>query len=147
MNKEKRVEERILLLMNEFSNLNGWEDRYKKIIEKGKDLEPLPEQFKVEKNKVKGCQSQVWLIAELNTHGEIVFRADSDALIVRGLIAILLQVYTCASPTEILQTAPDFLQKMGFNNNLSPSRTNGLYSMVKQINYYALAYKALLEKK
>ena len=141
------IEQRIEFLMNEFSQLKGWEDRYKKIIEKGKNLGDLPEQFKVEQNKVKGCQSQVWLVAELNPKKEIVFRADSDALIVRGLIAILLQVYSLATPAEILKTQPDFLQKMGFNNNLSPSRTNGLYSMVKQIHYYALAFKALLEKK
>jgi len=92
---------------------------------------------------VKGCQSQVWLHAHLDDDGQIIFQADSDALIVKGLIALLLRVYSDATADEILKTEPDFIATVGLAGNLSPSRANGLFSMVKQIKYYAMAFKAL----
>ncbi len=118
----------------------------------GKSLPEFPEKLKTEDLKVKGCQSQVWLSAtlkeELNENSaslvkKIYFQADSDALIVKGLIAILLRVYSGRTPDEILALAPDFISELGFSSNLSPSRANGLQAMVKQIKYYALAFKAL----
>ena len=147
-------------LVKEFSSLPSWEDRYKRIIEMGKALPELPEKFKTEDLKVKGCQSQVWLVANLeNATGAshetdkaesesaeqpvrkvIEFQADSDALIVKGLIAILLKVYSGRTPKEILEIQPDFIAELGFGSNLSPSRANGLQAMVKQIKYYALAF-------
>lgn len=127
----------------EFAKLSSWEDRYKKIIALGKALPDLPEDLRTEDSKVKGCQSQVWLHAKLNDRGEIEFRGDSDALLVKGLVALLLQVYSGSTPEEILTTPPDFLKAIGFEGNLSPSRANGLFSMLKQIRYYAAAYGML----
>jgi cysteine desulfuration protein SufE len=108
----------------------------------GRSLEQLPEEFKIEDLQVKGCQSQVWLKAELTSDGRIKFLADSDALIVKGLIAILLRIYSSHTPAEILAISPDFIGELGFATNLSPSRANGLVAMIKQIKFYALAYSA-----
>lgn len=129
-----------------FAAISGWEARYRKIIELGSKLESLPEELKTEDVKVKGCQSQVWLRAELKDGGLLNFRADSDALIVKGLIAILLAVYNGLTPAEILKTEPSFIKDIGLDSHLSPSRTNGLFSMVKQIKYYALAFQALTQR-
>lgn len=130
-------------LVEEFSKLATWEDRYKRLIDRGKALGDLSEEMKQEKYKVRGCQSQVWLHANLEDNGRILFRADSDAMIVKGLVAILLEVYSNATPDEVLATSPQFLKDLGFETHLSPSRANGLYAMVKQIMYYAQAFKAL----
>ncbi|MCM2281290.1 MAG: SufE family protein [Bdellovibrionaceae bacterium] len=130
-------------LSSEFAGLSSWEDRYKRLIEKGKALGDLPDDLKQEKYKVRGCQSQVWLHAHLTDSGQVIFRADSDALIVKGLAAILLDVYSMATPEEILNTPPQFVKDLGFESHLSPSRANGLFAMVKQIMYYAQAFKAL----
>lgn len=127
----------------EFAKLNSWEDRYKKIIALGKALPDLPENMRTEEVKVKGCQSQVWLHAKLNDKGEIEFQGDSDALLVKGLVALLLKVYSGSTPEEIITTPPDFLKTIGFEGNLSPSRANGLFSMLKQIRYYAAAFGML----
>lgn len=127
----------------EFQNLKSWEDRYKKIISLGKALPDLPENLRTEDAKVKGCQSQVWLHAKLNSLGEIEFQGDSDALLVKGLVALLLKVYSGSTPEEILTTPPDFLKAIGFEGNLSPSRANGLFSMMKQIRYFAAAFGML----
>jgi len=126
-------------IVAEFSNLNDWEDRYKKLIELGKSLPDLPDVKKIEDYKVKGCQSQVWIHASLRD-GRIVFEADSDALLVRGLVALLMRAYSDATPSEILATPPDFVKEIGLESKLSPSRANGLYSMIKQIKFYALAF-------
>ncbi|MCB0365592.1 MAG: SufE family protein [Bdellovibrionaceae bacterium] len=131
-------------LIEEFSQLNSWENRYKRLIAIGKELPELPEEKKRDDYKVKGCQSQVWLLARLDDNKKIQFEADSDAMIVRGLVAILLRVYSDATPDEILSTPPDFVKEMGFEANLSPSRANGLISMIRQIMYYATAFRALL---
>ncbi len=132
-------------IAQEFAKLESWEDRYKKIIALGKALPDLPENLRTEEAKVKGCQSQVWLHAKLNDRGEIEFQGDSDALLVKGLVALLLKVYSGSTPEEILQTPPDFLKAIGFEGNLSPSRANGLFSMLKQIRYFATAF-GLLKK-
>ena len=134
-------------VVKDFSDLQAWEDKYKKIIELGKGLERLPEEFRREEFKVKGCQSQVWLHGQLDNEGEVVFHADSDAIIVKGLVALLLRVYSKATPEDILDAKPDFLTEIGLAQNLSPSRANGLHSMIKQIKYYAAAFKALKEAK
>jgi cysteine desulfuration protein SufE len=130
-------------LTQEFLNLSSWEDRYKRIIEMGRALPVLPESYKIEDLKVRGCQSQVWLHAKLDENKKIIFQADSDALIVKGLIAILLQVYSGRTADEILRLEPTFISDLGFGSNLSPSRANGLQAMVKQIKYYALAFRTL----
>lgn len=130
-------------LIDAFSQVATWEDRYKKIIERGRHLGDLPEAMKQEQFKVRGCQSQVWLHASLDEQGRVVFQADSDAMIVKGLVALLLDVYSGARPEEILATPPQFLNDLGLAAHLSPSRANGLFAMVKQIMYYATAFKAL----
>lgn len=140
------LKERQDKIIQVFAKIENWDDRYKKIIEMGKNLEVMPENLKSEENKVKGCQSQVWLASELTPEKKVHFRADSDALIVKGLVALVLQVYSDATPEEILTTPPEFIEKIGLKNNLSPSRSNGLVAMIKQIQYYATAYKYLLSK-
>ena len=139
------IQERQKNIITEFSKFSDWEDRYKKIIELGKTLPEIPEQFKTEQNIVKGCQSQVWLHADLGPDGKVKFLGDSDALLVRGLVGILLQIYSDSTPSEILNTPPDFLKELGFEGNLSPSRANGLHSMLKQIKLYATAFDYLLK--
>ena len=129
--------------IKEFEELSDWESKYKKIIEMGKALNALPEEFKTEELKVKGCQSQVWLKASLNEKKEVLFVGESDSMIAQGLLAILIKVYSKKSPTEILNIKPDFLEQIGLKKHLSPNRANGVYSMVKQIFLYAQALKAL----
>lgn len=130
-------------LVAEFSKFSNWEDRYKLIIAKGKSLAELPTELKLEANQVKGCQSQVWLVASLTDNGLMKLQGDSDAMIVKGLVSLLLEVYSEQDPTEVLQNPPDFLKQLGFDGNLSPSRANGLSSMIKQIMYYAAAFQYL----
>lgn len=126
-------------IVAEFSGLTDWENRYKKLIELGKALPELPDSKKLEDFKVKGCQSQVWIHARMED-GRILFEADSDALLVRGLVALLLRVYSNATPAEILSTPPDFVKEIGLESKLSPSRANGLFSMIKQMKFYAMAF-------
>ncbi|MEQ1664370.1 MAG: SufE family protein [Bdellovibrionales bacterium] len=127
-------------LIKDFSNITSWEEKYKKLIEIGKALPPYPEKFRTDDFKISGCQSQVWLYAEKNSVSQLVhFYADSDALIVKGLIAILLIVYSEHSAKEILDLKPDFINEIGLMEHLTPSRANGLASMLKQIKFYALA--------
>ena len=129
-------------VVREFQDLSSWEDRYKKLIEIGKALPEMPPAKKLEDYKVKGCQSQVWIHAQLKDE-KIVFEADSDALLVRGLVALLLRIYSDASPADILNTPPDFVKEIGLESKLSPSRANGLLSMIKQMKYYAMAFQTL----
>ena len=142
-----RIQERQNKIVDEFASFTNWEDRYKRIIERGKNSPDLPDALKTEDSKVRGCQSQVWLHASLSPNGEIVFTGDSDAMIVKGLVSILLEVYSGTTPDEILSSTPDFLKKLGFDTQLSPSRANGLFAMLKQIMYYGTAYKALANMK
>lgn len=127
-------------IIDEFSRLSSWEDRYRHIIDLGKALPTMAESDKVEDLKVRGCQSQVWLKAELQPDKTIHFTADSDALIVKGLIALLLKIYSDRTAKEILATKPDFIESIGLARHLSPSRANGLVAMIKQIHYYAMAF-------
>ncbi len=135
------VQERII---KEFELFDDWTERYKYIIKHGNKLEPLPEEDRVESNLVKGCQSQVWLTASLNG-GTIQFKADSDAAITKGLVSLVVRLYTNQSPDDILRVNPDFIGKIGMAQHLSPTRANGLASMVKQMKIYAMAYKSKLK--
>lgn len=137
------LRERQQKLIDEFERFDNWEDRYTCLIKKGHALAEMDESKKKDEFKVKGCQSQVWIVAQLTPEKKVRFEADSDALIVKGLIAILLEVYSDASPQEILETPADFIKKLGLESKLSPSRANGLFSMLKQIKYYALAYSTV----
>lgn len=131
-------------IVAEFTAFEGWEDRYRHLISLGKSLPELPEQHRIDGNKVKGCQSQVWLVSELVKHEDkytITFLADSDASIVKGIVALLTKVYSGLSPEEILALKPDFIDEIGLRQHLSMSRANGLNSMLKQINLYAFAYQ------
>lgn len=136
------IQERQKQAVAKFAGLRDWEDRYKKLIELGKALPDLPESKKTEDVKVKGCQSQVWIHARME-QGRVIFEADSDALLVRGLVALLLEVYSGSTPAEIIETPPDFVKEIGLESKLTPSRANGLVSMIKQMKYYAMALKAL----
>ena len=135
------ISNRIDQIKDEFSMFPDWESRYKHLIELGKRLSPMEESLKTDSNKIKGCQSQVWLYAEFRD-GLIYFKADSDASIVKGIIALLVTVYSGSTPDEILTTRPHFLEDIGLREHLSMSRANGLTSMVKQISFYAMAFKA-----
>jgi cysteine desulfuration protein SufE len=128
-------------IIDEFSALTDWTERYKRIIAMGRELQPLDEQYKVEENLVRGCQSQVWLHTDL-TDGRVVFEADSDAAITKGLVALMVRFYSNRTPETIIQTSPAFIKKIGMQEHLSPTRSNGLASMVKQMKIYAMAYKA-----
>ncbi len=130
-------------LVRQFELLGDWPERYKYIIKLGQKLNPLPEEHKVEENLVRGCQSQVWLTTELED-GRVVFKADSDAAITKGLVAMMVNFYSGETPDEILSTNPDFIKKIGMQEHLSPTRSNGLASMVKQMKIYAMAYKSKL---
>lgn len=129
-------------LVREFEGLSEWEDRYKKLIEFGKNLPDLPPEKRLEDYKVKGCQSQVWIHARLE-EGQVIFEADSDAILVKGLVAMLLRVYSNATPEEILTTSPEFVKQIGLEGKLSPSRANGLFAMIKQMKFYAMAFQAM----
>lgn len=135
------MKERQKKIIADFEFLKDWLDKYRRIIELGKTLETYPEEYRNEAYKVRGCQSQVWLYAILSRQGQIKFFADSDALIVRGLIALLLELYSNASPDQILSTPPEFIRALGLSQHLTPSRANGLSAMVNQIHNYAIAYK------
>jgi cysteine desulfuration protein SufE len=137
------VKDRQQQLVEEFSILKNWEDRYKKVIDIGKTLSPIPGEYQTDKYLVKGCQSQVWLHAQMQDSGCVLLLADSDAMIVKGLVAILLRVYSESTPDDILSSPPVFIEQLGFKSHLSPSRANGLMSMVRQIMLYAATFKAI----
>ena len=138
--KEKEAE-----IIDAFSWLETWEEKYEYIIELGKKLSPIDEKFKVEENIIKGCQSTVWLVADFND-GEVTYQADSDAIIVKGLVSMLLSVLSGHTPDEILAAKLDFINEIGMMSHLAQTRSNGLVAMIKQIKNYALAYKSLGEK-
>ena len=127
-------------IVEEFSLFDSWEDKYEYIIDLGKKLEPLNPKFKIDENKIKGCQSQVWLVAD-EMDERIFFKADSDAVIVRGLVSMLIRVLSGHTPDEIIGAKLDFINKIGMTTHLAQTRSNGLLSMVKQMKNYALAYK------
>ena len=133
--KEKQQE-----LIDDFAFLSDWEQKYEYIIDLGKELKGLPEEKKKEDILIRGCQSQVWLDAELRD-GKIFFLADSDGILPKGIISLLVGVYSGHTAEEILDSDFDFISKIGLQEFLSPSRANGLASMIKQIKFYAVAYQ------
>jgi len=128
-------------IVREFNLLEDWTERYKYIIKLGSKLPQLDSSKKIEHNIVKGCQSQVWLHAEFS-EGKIIFEADSDAAITKGLVALMVHLYSHQTPSAILATEPTFITEIGMNEHLSPTRANGLASMVKQMKIYALAFSS-----
>ena len=126
-------------VVEEFSDFDDWMDKYQMLIDLGNELKPLDEKYKTEQNLIDGCQSRVWLQCDF-VDGKLVLTADSDALIVKGIIALLIQVISGHTPKEILDADLYFIDKIGLRDHLSPTRSNGLLAMVKQIKAYALAY-------
>jgi len=133
-------------IIEEFEGLTDWMDRYAYIIELGNTLPEFPETEKTPENLIEGCQSRVWISAKHTDNGNIEFKADSDALIVKGIVALLMRVLNERTPDEILGADLHFIDRIGLKDHLSPTRSNGLVAMVKQINNYARAYKILDER-
>ena len=127
-------------VIEEFSDFDDWMDKYQLLIDLGNEQEPLAPEYKNDQNLIEGCQSRVWLQADY-VDGKIIFKADSDALIVKGIVAMLINTLSGHSPKEILDCDLYFIEKIGLKENLSPTRSNGLASMVKQMKLYALAYE------
>ncbi|MDR0988054.1 MAG: SufE family protein [Prevotellaceae bacterium] len=129
-------------IIAEFSDFDDWMDRYQLLIDLGNEQAPLDPQYKTEQNLIEGCQSRVWLQADETPDGTIVFQAESDALIVKGIVALLIRVLSGHTPDEILGADLYFIDRIGLREHLSPTRSNGLLAMVKQMRMYALAFKA-----
>lgn len=127
-------------IIKDFEFLGDWEQKYEYLIDLGKELKPLPEELKTEENLIKGCQSQVWISPELKD-GKIYFYADSDGILPKGIVAMLTHIYSGHSANEILDSDFKFIEEIGLQEFLSPSRANGLTSMTKQIKFYAVAYQ------
>lgn len=127
-------------IIDEFAMFDDWMQRYEYIIEMGKSLPLIDDAFKINDNLIRGCQSKVWLKADYNEE-KILFTADSDAILTKGIIALLLRVYSDQTPQDILDSEPYFIDEIGLKEHLSPTRANGLTSMVKQLKLYALAYQ------
>jgi len=132
-------------IIEAFSGFDDWMDKYAYLIEIGNELTPIDEKYKVESNLIRGCQSRVWLHQAFK-EGKIHFEAESDALIVKGLVALLLRIYSDRTPKEILESEPHFIDAIGLSQHLSPTRSNGLLAMVKQMKLYALAYDTISSK-
>ncbi|HIT38617.1 MAG TPA: SufE family protein [Candidatus Caccoplasma intestinavium] len=128
-------------VVDEFSAFDDWMDKYALLIELGNSLSPLDEQFKVESNLIEGCQSRVWLHAEYRD-GKVFYQAESDAVIVKGIVSLLIKVLSGHTPREILDTHLYFIEQIGLTEHLSPTRSNGLLAMVKQMRLYAMVFKA-----
>jgi cysteine desulfuration protein SufE len=126
-------------IIEEFSLFEDWMQRYEYMIELGKAIELIDTSKKIDSNLIKGCQSKLWLHAELKNN-KLIFKADSEAIITKGIAAVLLRVFSNQKPKDILNANLDFVDKIGLKEHLSPTRANGLISMIKQIKYYALAY-------
>lgn len=131
-------------IIDEFSMFDDWEDRYQYMIDLGKSLPLIDEQYKTDDYLIKGCQSRVWVHADL-VEDKIVFTADSDAIITKGIIAILIRVFSNQRPQDIIEANTDFIDKIGLKEHLSPTRANGLVSMIKQLKMYAVAYQTQLK--
>ena len=138
MTTVKEIQDEIIL---EFNDFDDWLDRYQLLIDLGSEQEPLPEEYKTDNNLIEGCQSRVWLQADY-TDGKVFFRAESDAMIVKGIVSLLIRVYSGHTPDEILGCEPYFVEAIGLKEHLSPTRSNGLLAMIKQMKLYALAFKA-----
>ncbi|HUZ59729.1 MAG TPA: SufE family protein [Hanamia sp.] len=142
MKEYKTIKETEEEIIDEFSFFDSWEEKYEYIIDLGKKLEPLDDKFKVGENIIKGCQSTVWLTSEFKG-GKVFYKADSDAIIVKGLVSMLIKVLSGHEPDEILDAKLDFIKDIGMMTHLAQTRSNGLLAMVKQIKNYALAYKSV----
>lgn len=136
----KEIQEEIV---DEFAMFEDWMQRYEYMIELGKSLPLIDEKYKTDANSIKGCQSKVWVHAELKA-GKLIFTADSDAIITKGIIAILIRAFSNQKPQDIIDADTDFIDEIGLKEHLSPTRANGLVSMVKQLKLYAIAYQTQL---
>lgn len=140
MIEHQTIEEIEKEIVEEFSLFDNWDDKYEYIIDLGKRLAPLEDQYKKDENKVRGCQSTVWLVADYRD-GKMFYKAESDAVIVKGLISLLIRVLSGQTPDDIVNARLDFINEIGMMSHLAQTRSNGLLAMVKQIKNYALAYK------
>jgi cysteine desulfuration protein SufE len=140
MMEQKSITEIEKEIVEEFSLFDSWDDKYEYIIDLGKKLPPLEDVYKKDENKVRGCQSTVWLVADYRD-GRIFYKAESDAVIVKGLISMLIRVLSGQTPDDIVQAPLDFIREIGMTSHLAQTRSNGLLAMVKQMKNYALAYK------
>lgn len=140
MSDQKNIQAIEKEIVDEFSLFDSWDDKYEYIIDLGKKLAPLENQHKIDENKVRGCQSTVWLVADYK-QGKIFYKAESDAIIVKGLISMLIRVLSGHSPDEIIEAKLDFIRQIGMTTHLAQTRSNGLLAMVKQMKNFALAYK------
>jgi len=138
----KSVQEEQDAIIKEFELFDDWLDRYEYLIDLSKDLEPLDSKYKTSDYLIQGCQSRVWLIAEMSGDN-VVYRAETDALITKGIISLLIRVLSGQKPEDIVQTDLYFIDRIGLRQNLSPTRSNGLLSMVKQMKLYALAFQSV----
>ena len=136
------IEERQQEVIEEFEGFDDWMDKYQYLIDLGSDQQPLPSEYKTESNLIDGCQSRVWLQADLTPEGTVHFQAESDALIVKGIVTLLIRVLDQQPPDAILSADLHFIEDIGLKEHLSPTRSNGLLSMMKQMKLYAMAYKA-----
>ncbi|GGZ44580.1 SufE family protein [Mesonia mobilis] len=141
MSNIKEIQEEIV---DEFAMFDDWMQRYEYMIELGKSLPLIDEQYKTDENIIKGCQSKVWVHADMED-GKVVFTADSDAIITKGIIAILVRAFSNQEPKAILDANTDFIDEIGLKEHLSPTRANGLVSMIKQLKMYALAYQTKVQ--
>ena len=130
-------------IIEEFNDYDDWMDKYQLLIDLGSDQQPLPEKYKTESNLIDGCQSRVWLQADLDSDGKVVFQAESDALIVKGIVSLLIRVLSGHTPDEILDAELHFIEDIGLKEHLSPTRSNGLLAMLKQMKLYAVAFKTM----
>ena len=140
MGEQSSIEEIEKEIVEEFSLFDSWDDKYEYIIDMGKKLPALEEEHKKDENKVKGCQSTVWLVADYK-NGRVYYKADSDAVIVKGLISMLIRVLSGQTTDEIVNAKLDFIREIGMMSHLAQTRSNGLLAMVKQMKNYALAFK------
>jgi cysteine desulfuration protein SufE len=140
MNPDLSIAETEKEIIEEFALFDSWDDKYEYIIDLGKKLPPLDPGFKTDENRVRGCQSSVWLVADY-INGRLFFHADSDAVIVKGLISMLIRVLSGRTADEIIEAKMDFIREIGMTTHLAQTRSNGLLSMVKQMKHYALAFK------
>lgn len=142
MSEEQTVETIEEEIIEDFALFDNWEEKYEYIIDLGKKLPPLEDEFKVDKNIIKGCQSTVWLVSEMK-NGRVYYKADSDAVIVKGLVSMLIKVLSGQSPEAILDARLDFIGEIGMMAHLAPTRSNGLLAMIKQMKNYAFAYQSV----
>ena len=140
-----KIEEIELEIISEFEQFDEWLDKYNYLIELGKSLPLISDEFKTDQYVITGCQSKVWLHASLKDN-KIFFEADSDAIITKGIVGLLIRVFSSQSPNDILNSKLDFIDKIGLHEHLSPTRSNGLTSMIKQMKLYALAFKTKISQ-